>query len=108
MNLESCVPLGAFYSPKGTHDSKFIGNYVNIYMKDALQRVKGVGDIISRGDDFGMRIWLNPAKLAALNMTPADVTAAISEQNLQVAGGTVGGNPQPNEQSFEYSVLTNS
>ena len=56
----------AFYSPNGTHDSKFIGNYVNIYMQDALKRVKGVGDIISRGNDFGMRIWLNPEKLAAL------------------------------------------
>src|SRR5215211_2435845 len=50
----------AFYSPNGTHDARFIGNYVNIYMKDALQRVKGVGDIVSRADDFGMRIWLNP------------------------------------------------
>ncbi|MEP6927970.1 MAG: multidrug efflux RND transporter permease subunit [Ginsengibacter sp.] len=98
----------AFYSPKGTHDSKFIGNYVNIYMKDALQRVKGVGDIVSRGDDFGMRIWLNPEKLAALGITPSDITAVITEQNLQVAAGTVGGNPQPGVQSFEYSVLTNS
>src|SRR5487761_2056036 len=98
----------AFYSPKGTHDSKFIGNYVNIYMKDALQRVKGVGDILSRGDDFGMRIWLNPAKLAALGLTPSDVTAAINEQNLEIAAGTIGGNPQPAAQSFEYSVITNS
>ena len=63
----------AFYSPNGTHDSNFIGNYVNIYVQDALKRVKGVGDIVSRGDDFGMRIWLNPEKLAALRLTPADV-----------------------------------
>lgn len=98
----------AFYSPKGTHDAKFIGNYVNIYMKDALQRVKGVGDIVSRGDDFGMRIWLNPEKLAALGVTPADVNTVISQQNLQVAAGTVGGNPQPGTQTFEYSVITNS
>src|SRR5450432_3953336 len=62
--------LLAFYSPNGTHDSKFIGNYVNIYMKDALQRVKGVGDIVSRGDDFGMRVWLNPDKMASLAITP--------------------------------------
>ena len=98
----------AFYSPNGTHDAKFIGNYVNIYMKDALQRVKGVGDIVSRGDDFGMRIWLNPEKMAALNITPADVIAVLSEQNLQIAAGTIGGNPQPTQQSFEYSILTNS
>ncbi|GGB88280.1 efflux RND transporter permease subunit [Dyadobacter sediminis] len=98
----------ALYSPKGTHDAQFIGNFANIYLKDALQRVKGVGDIISRADDFGMRIWLNPEKLANLRMTPADISAALAEQNLQVAAGTIGGNPQPNTQSFEYSVLTNS
>ncbi len=98
----------AFYSPNGTHDSKFIGNYVNLYVKDAVLRVKGVGDVLSRADDFGMRIWLNPEKLAALNMSPAEVTAALQEQNLQIAGGTVGGNPQPDVQAFEYSVLTNS
>lgn len=98
----------AFYSPNGTHDEKFIGNFTNIYMKDALQRVPGVGDIVTRAADFSMRIWLNPEKLAALNLTPADITAALTEQNLQVAAGTVGANPQPRTQSFEYSVLTNS
>jgi HAE1 family hydrophobic/amphiphilic exporter-1 len=98
----------ALYSPKGTHDAQFIGNFANIYLKDALQRVKGVGDIVSRADDFGMRIWLNPENLANLRMTPSDITAALAEQNLQIAAGTVGGNPQPNTQSFEYSVLTNS
>lgn len=98
----------AFYSPNGTHDITFIGNYVNLYVKDALLRVKGVGDIFSRADDFSMRIWLNPEKLAALGMTPAEVNAALQEQNLQIAAGTVGGNPQPNAQTFEYSILTNS
>jgi hydrophobic/amphiphilic exporter-1 (mainly G- bacteria), HAE1 family len=98
----------AFYSPNGTHDAQFIGNFTNIYMKDVLQRVPGVGDIVTRAADFSMRIWLNPEKLAALNLTPADVTAALTEQNLQVAAGTVGANPQPAAQSFEYSVLTNS
>jgi len=98
----------AIYSPNGTHNATFIGNYANIYLKDALQRVKGVGDIVSRSDDFGMRIWLNPEKLANLGMTPSDVTYALTEQNLQVAAGTIGGNPQPSVQSFEYSVLTNS
>lgn len=98
----------ALYSPNGTHDATFIGNYANIYLKDALQRVKGVGDIVSRADDFGMRIWLSPEKLANLGMTTSDILASLTEQNLQVAAGTVGGNPQPSVQSFEYSVLTNS
>jgi HAE1 family hydrophobic/amphiphilic exporter-1 len=97
-----------FYSPNGTHDPTFIGNYVNIYVKDALSRVKGVGDVFTRADDFSMRIWLNPERLAAMGMTPAEVNAALQEQNLQVAAGTIGGNPQPGIQAFEYSVLTNS
>ena len=104
----SIMVVMALYSPNGTHDAQFIGNYANIYLKDALQRVKGVGDIITRGDEFGMRIWLNPEKLANLRMTPSDISAALAEQNLQIAAGTVGGNPQPGTQSFEYSVLTNS
>ncbi|NOT75794.1 MAG: multidrug efflux RND transporter permease subunit [Cyclobacteriaceae bacterium] len=98
----------AVYSPKGTHDPRFIGNYTNIYIKDALQRVKGVGDILSRGADFGMRIWINPEKLSSLGISTAEILAALAEQNLQVAAGTVGGTPQQNVQSFEYSVLSNS
>ena len=98
----------ALYSPNGTHDGTFLGNFANIYLKDPLLRVKGVGDIFSVGDDFSMRIWLNPEKLAALGITPIEVTAALSEQNIQIAAGSVGGNPQPNVQTFEYNVLTNS
>jgi len=96
------------YSPNGTHDATFMGNFANIYMKDALLRVKGVGDIFTVGDDFGMRVWLNPEKLAALGITTAEVNAALSEHNLQIAAGSIGGNPQPRSQAFEYNVLTNS
>lgn len=98
----------AVYSPHGTHDPRFIGNYTNIYLKDAVQRVKGVGDIVTRGADFGMRIWINPEKLDNLGLSTTDVTNALAEQNIQIAAGTVGGTPQPDVQSFEYSVLTNS
>lgn len=104
----SALAIFAFYSPHGTHNSSFIGNYVNIHVQDALKRVKGVGDIDSHGDDFSMRVWLNPDKLAALKITPADVGAAINEQNIEIAPGTIGGLPQPGQQNFEYSVLTNS
>jgi hydrophobic/amphiphilic exporter-1 (mainly G- bacteria), HAE1 family len=95
-------------SPNGTHDATFMGNFANIYLKDALLRVKGVGDIFTVGDEFGMRIWLNPEKLASLGITPAEVNAALVEQNLQIAAGSIGGNPQPRVQAFEYNVLTNS
>ncbi|MEO8962406.1 MAG: multidrug efflux RND transporter permease subunit [Ginsengibacter sp.] len=104
----STMAVLAFYSPNGTHDIKFIDNYVNIYIQDALKRVKGVGDITAFGNDFSMRIWLDPQKLAALGISPSEVSSAINEQNLQVAAGTVGGTPQPGHQSFEYTVLTNS
>ncbi|WP_336518345.1 multidrug efflux RND transporter permease subunit [Pollutibacter soli] len=98
----------SFYSPNGTHDINFIGNYVNLYVKDALLRVKGVGDIFAVADNFSMRIWLNPEKLAALNMTAAEVTASLQEQNLQIAAGNIGGSPQAGVQAFEYSIITNS
>ena len=98
----------ALYSPNGTHDATFLGNYANIYIKDALLRVKGVGDITSFGDDFGMRIWLNPDKLAAMGISTNEVLYALQEQNLQVAVGSVGGTPQPGQQAFEYNVFTNS
>ena len=70
----------AIYSPKGTHDVTFLDNYTNVFVKDALSRTKGVGDVISRADDFSMRIWLKPDKLAALGMTAADVTAALTNK----------------------------
>jgi hydrophobic/amphiphilic exporter-1 (mainly G- bacteria), HAE1 family len=98
----------SIYSPNETHDATFLGNFANIYLKDALLRVKGVGDIFSVGDEFGMRIWLNPEKLASLGISTSEVNAALGEQNLQIAAGSVGGNPQPRAQAFEYNVLTNS
>src|SRR4051794_14337404 len=104
----SIMMVLAFYSPNGTHDPTFIGNYLNIYVRDALLRVPGVGDVTSFGDEFGMRVWLDPQKLANLKLTTTDVVGALAEQNLQVAAGTIGGSPQPNVQTFEYSMLTNS
>jgi HAE1 family hydrophobic/amphiphilic exporter-1 len=98
----------ALYSPKQTHDATFLGNFASIYLKDALLRVKGVGDIVSVGDEFGMRVWLNPEKLATLGISPAEVNAALAEQNIQIAAGSIGGTPQPGIQAFEYNVLTNS
>jgi hydrophobe/amphiphile efflux-1 (HAE1) family protein len=101
----SILMLVAMFSPKGSHDVTFVDNYTNVFIKDALLRTKGVGDVFTRADDFSMRIWLKPDKLAALNMTSADVTAALQEQNAQVAAGTVGATPQVKGQTFEYTVL---
>ncbi|MBB5394180.1 efflux RND transporter permease subunit [Mucilaginibacter sp. AK015] len=101
----SILMLVAMFSPNGTHDVTFTDNYTNVFIKDALLRTKGVGDVFTRADDFSMRIWLKPDKLAALNMTAADITAALQEQNAQVAAGTVGATPQMKGQTFEYTVL---
>ncbi|WP_114940364.1 efflux RND transporter permease subunit [Mucilaginibacter endophyticus] len=101
----SILMLVAMFSPKGTHDVTFTDNYTNVFIKDAILRTKGVGDVVTRADDFSMRIWLNPDKLAALGMSAADVTNALQEQNAQVAAGTVGATPQLKGQTFEYSVI---
>jgi hydrophobe/amphiphile efflux-1 (HAE1) family protein len=102
----SILMLVAIYAPKGTHDVTYIDNYTNVFVRDALLRTKGVGDVFTRADDFSMRIWLKPDKLASYGMTAADVTGALQEQNVQVAAGTVGAPPQLNGQTFEYTVLT--
>lgn len=100
--------LVSLVSPKGTRDDKFLANYASLYLKDALMRVKGVGDVTPFGQPFSMRVWLDANKLANLNMTPADVSAAISEQNLRIPGGSVGGRPQESSTVFEYPVITDS
>src|ERR1700748_2359193 len=101
----SILMLVAIYAPKGTHDVTFTDNYSNIFVRDALLRAKGVGDVFTRADDFSMRVWLKPDKLAALGMTASDVTNAIQEQNAQIAAGSVGSTPQEKVQAFEYSVI---
>jgi len=104
----SILMLVAIYSPNGTHAVTFLDNYTNIFVKNALLRLKGIGDVFTRADDFSMRIWLQTDKLAQKGLTANDVVNALQEQNLQVAAGTIGAPPQQNVQAFEYSVLTNS
>jgi hydrophobic/amphiphilic exporter-1 (mainly G- bacteria), HAE1 family len=97
----------AIFSPNGTHNTQFLDNYTNIFVRDALLRVKGVGDIFTRTDDFSMRIWLKPDKMAALGLTATDIISAIQEQNVQVAAGAVGTPPQLSSQPFEYTTIIN-
>jgi len=104
----SILLLVAIYAPKGTHAVTFLDNYTNIFVRDVLLRVKGVGDVFTRADDFSMRIWLKPDKLAQLGLTTTDVTNALAEQNVQISAGSVGAPPQNSDQAFEYSVIANS
>ena len=99
--------LIAIYSPKKTHGITFLDNYTNTFIQDAILRVPGVGDVTARTDNFSMRIWMNPEKMASYNLTPADVTNALNAQNVYVAAGSVGSPPQYNSQAFEKGILVN-
>ncbi len=104
----SILMLVAIFSPNGSHTVPFMDNYANIYVRDQLLRVPGVGDVISRADNFSMRIWLKTDVLAQLGLTVNDIQNAINEQNLQVAAGSVASPPQNSSAAFEFTVFTNS
>ena len=84
------------YSPDNRYSQLYISNYALQQVRDPLARLPGVGDIFLFGArDYSMRIWLDPQKLAARNITVGDVVSAVQEQNVQVAAGIVGGQPLP-------------
>ena len=94
-------------SPNGTFDELYISNYTTTRIKDVLARVNGVSKVdIMGAKDFGMRVWINPDRLRARDLTTMDLTNALREQNIQVAAGQIGGQPAPKDQPFEYSIST--
>ena len=103
----SMLMMVAIYAPKGTHNITFLDNYTNIFIQDALLRVPGVGSISKFTDDFSMRIWMNPDKMASYSLTPTDVINALNAQNVQVAAGTAGVPPQSSSQTYELGILVN-
>ena len=93
------------YSERGEYDSLFLSNYIDVYVKDALKRVPGVADIMIFGErKYSMRLWLDPARLAARRLTAGDVVNALREQNVQVAAGSVGEAPARAGQTYQISV----
>ena len=99
--------LGAigFYSRDNRYDELFISNYVDLHVRDAIRRVPGVGDVIIFGErKFAMRLWIDPDRLAAHRLTASDAVAALREQNVQVAAGSIGSAPSPANQTFQLSV----
>lgn len=101
------VAVISFYSPDGRYDDLFITNYLTIYVKDVLSRIKGVGDVVTYPTkDYSMRIWLDADKLRARNLTVDDVVNALRQQNIQVASGQLGQPPVPKDQVYQLSVNT--
>ncbi|MEG4397420.1 efflux RND transporter permease subunit, partial [Microcoleus sp. BROC3] len=100
--------IGLFTENK-EYDTIFLSNYADLYLADALKRVKGVGDVRIFGERrYAMRLWIDPNKLAARRLTMQDVTRALNEQNLQVGAGRVGQEPAPQGQMYQIDLRAES
>ena len=92
-------------SPNNTYDGVFLGNYADINLVDQIKRVRGVGDVKNfTAQDYSMRVWLDPDKLASLGVTPQDVANAIKEQNAQSPAGSIGAEPAPPGQESQFTI----
>src|SRR4051794_37786622 len=97
----------ALSSPHGRYDQLYLSNYTTIKLKDEVARVEGVGDCQQFGQqDYSMRVWVDPQKLAALGLTASDVANALREQNRQVAAGHIGQQPAGAGRPFELTITT--
>ncbi len=93
------------YSETGQYDSLFLSNYIDVYIKDAIKRVPGVGDAIIFGErKYAMRLWLDPGRMAQRGLAATNVLNALQEQNVQVAAGQIGQQPASNGQAYQFSV----
>ena len=93
------------YADHGQYSNLFMSNYLDVYIKDAIKRVPGVGDVQIFGvGQYAMRIWLDPVKLAARDLTATDVVSALQEQNVEVPSGQLGAPPSNPTQAFQISV----
>ena len=94
-----------FYTTDGRYSSEFISNYLDIYVVDALKRVPGVGDVVNFSPrKYAMRVWLDPVKMAARDLTASDVIAALQEQNVEVPAGQLGQPPADPKQAYQIPV----
>ena len=97
----------AVYDPDGRYDNLFISNYLTINVLDRLKRTPGVGDVTLFGPlDYAIRVWLDPARLAQLRLSPADIQAAIRGQNIQAPAGRIGARPISEDQQFQLTITT--
>ena len=90
------------------YDALYLTNYANLHVVDPLTRVKGVGNVSAFGSgSYSMRVWLDPEKLRARNLTPADVENAIRAQNMEASAGSIGAEPDNSGSEFEYTLVSN-
>jgi multidrug efflux pump len=90
------------FSPEETHDTAYLSNYANIYIKDQITRIEGVGNVrLFGGGQYAMRVWLDPDALSARELTAGDVITSLREQNQQVAAGSLGSQPATNDSEFQ-------
>lgn len=89
----------SLYSPNGTYDQKFLTNYMKINIEPRLSRIVGVGEVNVFGANYSMRIWLDPNKMRAHNLVPADITEVLGEQNIEAPTGTLGADSR---NTFQY------
>lgn len=97
----SMLLIFSLYSPDDSFDSEFIENYAKINLIPQVQRVPGVGDASVMGADYSMRIWLKPDVMAQYNLMPSDISAALAEQNIEAAPGSIG---ESGNQTFQYTL----
>jgi HAE1 family hydrophobic/amphiphilic exporter-1 len=94
-----------FFTRDGRYSPEFISNYLDVYVKDAIKRVPGVGDVMIFGErKYAMRVWLDPVRLAARNLTATDVVNALLEQNVEIPAGQLGQPPSDKTQGFQVPV----
>jgi hydrophobe/amphiphile efflux-1 (HAE1) family protein len=93
------------YSPDKSRDTLYLSNYLTLHVKDALARLQGVGDVqFQGGREYAMRIWLDPDKIAAHDLSASEVLAALRAQNLQVSAGVLNRPPVPVDQAYQINV----
>jgi len=94
-----------FFTRDGRYSNEFISNYLDVYVKDALKRVPGVGDVNIFGErKYAMRVWIDPLKLASYGLTATDVISALQEQNVEIPAGQLGQEPANAGQSYQIPV----
>lgn len=96
------------YDSTGRATNSDISDYLTTHFQDPISRVEGVGNAQVYGGSFAMRIWLDPLRLAAVQLIPSDITTALQAQNTQVAAGEIGGNPSPEGQRLNATVTARS